>query len=287
MIEKTININDNDGKNMLEVVNNLNGSFFTGVDDQVNLYLDPIVTGYAFIYWVDLPDWFKEDADLKYFKQLSEKNFRSFQGINSIELNTSQLQTGFAGHEINVVTGVSRQNTEFQIGHKEFSGSPMTKMYQKWISMIRDPRTGVALYPKLYNVEYGARNHSGQLLYIMTRPDATNAGKNVVEYACFYSNVVPTNVPLDSLYNFEIGSQDSPQIEITFKGFPEIGPNVNAYAEKILKEKIMSKDGNSFIPFVDMYNSNTIEDGKTLASSGIFSDSFMKNMYAETEKISE
>lgn len=280
MIEKTIN-------NDLEVVNNLNGSFFTGVDDQVNLYLDPIVTGYAFIYWVDLPNWFEKDADLKYFKQLSEKNFRSFQGINSIELNTAQLQTGFAGHEINAVTGISRQNTEFQIGHKEFSGSPMTKMYQKWISMIRDPRTGVALYPKLYNVEYGARNHSGQLLYIMTRPDATNAGKNVVEYACFYSNVVPTNVPLDSLYNFEIGSQDSPQIEITFKGFPEIGPNVNAYAEKILKEKIMSKDGNSFIPFVDMYNSNTIEDGKTLASSGIFSDNFMKNMYAETEQISE
>lgn len=281
MIEKTIN-------NDLEVVNNLNGSFFTGVDDQVNLYLDPIVTGYAFIYWVDLPNWFEKDADLKYFKQLSEKNFRSFQGINSIELNTAQLQTGFAGHEINAVTGISRQNTEFQIGHKEFSGSPMTKMYQKWISMIRDPRTGVALYPKLYNVEYGARNHSGQLLYIMTRPDATNAGKNVVEYACFYSNVVPTNVPLDSLYNFEIGSQDSPQIEITFKGFPEIGPNVNAYAEKILKEKIMSRDGNSFIPFVDMYNSNTIaDDGKTLASSGIFSDNFMKNMYAETEKISE
>lgn len=280
MIEKTIN-------NDLEVVNNLNGSFFTGVDDQVNLYLDPIVTGYAFIYWVDLPNWFEKDADLKYFKQLSEKNFRSFQGINSIELNTAQLQTGFAGHEINAVTGISRQNTEFQIGHKEFSGSPMTKMYQKWISMIRDPRTGVALYPKLYNVEYGARNHSGQLLYIMTRPDATNAGKNVVEYACFYSNVVPTNVPLDSLYNFEIGSQDSPQIEITFKGFPEIGPNVNAYAEKILKEKIMSKNGDSFIPFVDMYNSNTIEDGKTLASSGIFSDNFMKNMYAETEQISE
>lgn len=291
MIERTINIfsTDKDKKpiNMMDAVNNLNGSFFTGVDDQINLYLDPIVTGYAFIYWVDLPDWFNEDADLKYFKQLSEKNFRSFQGINSIELNTSQLQTGFAGHEINVVTGVSRQNTEFQIGHKEFSGSPMTKMYQKWISMIRDPRTGVALYPKLYNVEYGARNHSGQLLYIMTRPDATNAGKNVVEYACFYSNVVPTNVPLDSLYNFEIGSQDSPQIEITFKGFPEIGPNVNAYAEKILKEKIMSKNGDSFIPFVDMYNSNTIEDGKTLASSGIFSDNFMKNMYAETEQISE
>ena len=50
----------------------------------------------------------------------------------------------------------------------------------------------------------------------------------------------------------------------------------------------MSKNGDSFIPFVDMYNSNTIaDDGKTLASSGIFSDNFMKNMYAETEQISE
>jgi hypothetical protein len=275
MIKKTIH-------NDLEAVNNLNGSFFTGVDDQVNLYLDPIVTGYAFIYWVDLPDWFEKDDDLKYFKQLTEKNFRSFSGVNSLELNTGQLQTGFAGHEINVATGISRQNTEFTLGHKEFSGSPMTKMYQKWVSMIRDPRTGLAIYPKLYNVEYGARNHSGQLLYIMTRPDATNAGRHVVEYAAFYSNVIPTNVPLDSLYNFELGSQDSPQIEVTFKGFPEIGPNVNVYAEKVLKDKILSKSGDSYIPFVDMYNASTpADDVKTLASTGIFTNTTMKEIFTE------
>lgn len=260
MIEKTINLVSDDD---LEAVRNLKGSFFTGVDDQMNLYMDPIVTGYAFIYWVDLPFWFEKDADLKNFKALTEKNFRSFQGVSSIELQTGTVQTGFAGHEINVATGIQRQNTEFQIGHKEFSGSPMTKMYQKWISMIRDPRTGISLYPKLYNCEYGARNHSGQLLYIMTRPDATNSGHNVVEYAAFYSNVMPTNVPLDSLYNFEIGNQDSPTIEISFKGFPEIGPNVNAYAQKILNEKIMNSEGESFIPFVDSYNSGTIDSTKT------------------------
>jgi hypothetical protein len=256
MIEKTINLD-------LEPVNNLSGSFFTGVDDQVNLYYDPIVTGYAFIYWVDLPFWFKEDKDLAYFKSFTEKNFRSFSGISPIELQTATHQTGFAGHEMNVVTGVQRNNTDFQISHKEFSGSPMTKMYQKWISMIRDPRTNLALYPKLYNCEYGARNHSGQLLYIMTRPDATNAGHNVVEYAAFYSNVVPTNVPLDTLYNFSIGDQDSPTIEISFKGFPEIGPHVNEYAERILRDKIMSSTGDSFIPFVDSYNAGTIDATKT------------------------
>ena len=259
MINKTINI-DND---TLTAVTQANGSFFTGVEDQTNLYLDPIVTGYAFIYWVSTPAWFDQDPDLKNFKALTQKNFRSFNGISPIELQTGTVNTGFANHEINVVTGVQRQNTDFQIGHKEYSGSPMTKMYQKWISMIRDPRTGIAIYPKLYGVEYGARNHSAQLLYIMTRPDVTNTAKNIVEYAAFYSNVIPTNVPLDSLYNFEIGNQDSPQIEISFRGFPEIGPNVNEFAQKVLNEKIMNSTGDAYIPFVDSYTTGTINSGFT------------------------
>lgn len=275
MIEKTI-------KNDLEAIHGTNNSFFTGVEDTINQYLDPIVTGYAFIYWVSLPEWFEKDADLKYFKNLSQVNFRSFNGISPIELGTGTVQTGFAAHEINVATNISRQNTEFQIGHKEYSGSPMTKMYQKWISMIRDPRTGLAIYPKLYNVEYGARNHSGQLLYIVTRPDATNTNHNVVEYAAFYSNVIPTNVPLDSLYNFEIGNQETPTIEISFKGFPEIGPNVNEYAEKILREKIMNTSGDSYLPFVDMYNTNT--EASQMVSWGQTS---LKEIYQDTEATSE
>jgi len=254
MLDKTIKI-DND---TLTAVSQANGSFFTGVEDQINLYLDPIVTGYAFIYWVNTPSWFDQDPDLKNFKALTQRNFRSFNGVSAIELQTGTTNTGFANHEINFATGIQRQNTDFQIGHKEYSGSPMTKMYQKWISMIRDPRTGIALYPKLYGVEYGARNHSAQLLYIMTRPDVTNTSKNIVEYAAFYSNVIPTNVPLDTLYNFEIGNQDSPQIEISFRGFPEIGPNVNEFAQKVLNEKIMNSTGDAYIPFVDSYTTGTI-----------------------------
>lgn len=254
MIKKTI-------ANDLDKIKGGNNTFFTGVDDEVNNYLDPIVTGYAFIYWVSLPSWFEKDEDLKYFKELTQKNFRSFQGINAIELNTNQITTGFAGNETNVVTSVQRQNTDFSITHKEYSGGVMTKMYQKWISMIRDPRTGIALYPKLYGVDYGARNHSGQLLYIMTRPDATNTNKNIIEYSCFYSNVVPTNVPLDALYNFTLGDQDSPTIDIQFKGFPEMGPNVDAFAKKILKDRILNSSDSSFMPLVDMYNSGTVDAG--------------------------
>lgn len=266
MIKKTIS-------NDLETISGTTSSFFTGFDDTVNLPLDPFVSGYAFIYWVDLPSWFESDEDLKYFKTLSQKNFRSFQNVSGIELGTVTTNSGFANHEINWAGAVTRNNTEFTISHKEFSGGVMRKLYQKWISMIRDPRTGIALYPKLYGVDYGARNHTGQLLYIVTRPDVTNSDKSIVEYAAFYSNVLPTNVPLDTLYNFEIGSQDAPNIDITFKGVPEIGPDVEAYALTVLQDKILNPEGDGYIPFVDSYNTNTeassaVSWGSTAGSLG-------------------
>ena len=273
MIKKTI-------KNDLDTVSGTTSSFFTGVDDTVNLYLDPFVTGYAFIYWVEVPSWFEKDDDLKYFKQLTQKNFRSFQGVGAFDLSTVTTQSGFAGHEINYAGLLSRSNTEFTISHKEYSGGVMRKLYQKWVSMIRDPRTGIALYPKLFGVEYGARNHSAQLLYIVTRPDVTNTEKKIVEYACFYSNVIPTNVPLDSLYNFEIGSQDSPTIDISFRGVPEIGPDVEEYAANILAEKIMNPEGDGYLPFVDSYNTNT---EATKAVSWGAKEGSLKNIYTSND----
>ena len=250
MIEKTIKTN-------LDFVSGTNNTVFTGVDDLVNMNLDPYVSGYAFIYWVQLPSWFEKDQDLKYYKQLSQKNFRSFQGMSPIELQTAQHQMGFAAHEFDVATGINRGGNEFTIAHKEYRGGVMRKLYQKWISMIRDPRTGIALYPKRFDVEYGSRNHTGQLLYIVTSPDVTNTGKNIIEHSVFYSNVLPTNVPLDNLYNFEIGNQESPTIEITFKGVPEFGPDVDEYAKRILDSQIMNTSGDSYLPFVDSYGTNT------------------------------
>lgn len=250
----------------LSSLSGTNNTVFTGVDDLVNLNFDPYVNGYAFIYWVSLPSWFEKDQDLKKFKQMTQKNFKSFQGISDIQLNTVQLQTGFAGHNFDVVGDVNRDNTDFTISHKEYSGGIMRKMYQKWITMMRDPRTGTALYPKLYGVDYGAKNHTGQLLYIVTRPDVTNSGKHNVEFAIFYSNVFPTNVPLGTLYPFELGQQDSPSVDIQFKGFPEIGPDVEDWAQKILNEKIMSPSGDSYIPEADNYHTNP--DANAVFSQG-------------------
>jgi hypothetical protein len=239
--------------NDLSVIAGSTSTFFTGVDDLVNLPFDPIVTGYAFIWWVRLPSWFESDPDLKYFKEMTQKNFRSFQGITNIELQTQEHQTGFAGNEFSIAGNIMKGNTEFTLTHKEYSGGVMRKLYQKWVSYIRDPRTGVALYPRLFNVDYAARNHTGELLYVMTRPDATNAKKNNVEFAAFYSNVIPTTIPLGDLYNYEQGSQDSPTVQIIFKGFMETGPDVERYAQEKLRDEIVGENSGERIPFVDSY----------------------------------
>ena len=257
--------------NDLEKIKGANSTFFTGVDDLVNLNFDPIVTGYAFIWWVQLPSWFEKDPDLKYFKQMTQKNFRSFQGVTEMTLNTATQTTGFANNEFDVATGIVKGNTEFTIGHKEYSGGVMRKLYQKWISYIRDPRTGIALYPRLFNVEYGARNHTGQLLYVVVRPDVTNTQKDIVEYAAFYSNVMPTVIPLGDLYNYEQGSQDSPTISISYKGFQETGPDVEAYAKKVLRENILKvTDGGEGIPFVDSFGTNS--ESSSLLNAGVIKD---------------
>jgi len=266
-IKKTI-LND------LEVIKGANSTFFTGIDDLVNLNFDPIVTGYAFIYWVQLPSWFEKDPDLKYFKQMTQKNFREFSGITEITLNTVQHQTGFGNADFDVASGISKGNTDFSIGHKEYSGTPIRKMYQKWISYIRDTRTGIALYPKLFGVEYGARNHTGQLLYVMVRPDVTNTDKDIVEFAAFYTNVMPTSIPIGE-YNFSLGQQDSPTLSIPFKGFMEIGPDVEEFAKRILREEILKiTDGGDGLPFVDSLSSN--DDASALLNTGVIKDIFNK-----------
>lgn len=271
---KTINLLDSNGGNRLDTIKGSTSSFFTGVDDMINQNFDPYVNGYAFIYWVKLPSWFEKDPDLKFFREMTQKNFMSFNGVDTINLGTASQTTGFAGHQYEVAAGVERGNTEFTIGHKEYSGGIMRKLYSKWMFMIRDPRTGVALYPKLFNVEYGARNHTAQLLYIVCRPDATNnnSKESTVEYAAFYSNVMPKNIPLESLYNYQLGSQESPTIEISFSAFPEIGPAVEKYAQKILKEKILAVSENGEgIPFIDTFG---IHEDAAALTTGTLGDLF-------------
>ncbi len=267
-------------ENPLDSLNKM-GNFFTGADPTSfeGVELDPFVSGYSFIYWVRLPEWFKEDEDLRYFQTLTQKTMVSFNGFSDVELQESSQQYGFAGNETSHVTGIQKGNTDFTIGFKEYSGTPLTKMVNKWVNLIRDKNTGIALYPKLYNVEYSSRNHTGILLYISMRPDVTNTGKDNVEKAFLYSNVFPLNVSWSSLFNYELGSVESPtSIDVNFKGVVLEGPEVDAYAKRVLDEKLLqiSEDNNNGLLFL-----NSIENNK--ATKSMFTSGILKEIYNNEE----
>ena len=252
---KEQSIFSNRAENPLKKINKV-GTFFTSVDPTTyaGIELDPFVNGYAFLYWVSLPSWFEQDKDLENFKVLTQKTMVSINGINDLELVDGDQPYGFAGNSVSNPTGVTRGNTDITIGFKEYSGTPITKSIRKWISYIRDPNTGIATYPKEFNVELSAANHTGQFLLIFMRPDVTNVDHDNIEKAFLCSHVYPLNAPYSTLYSYELGSQNSPDsVEVNFKVVPLEGKAVDDYARKILKEEILnvSADNNNASLFLD------------------------------------
>lgn len=212
-------------------------SFFTGGLNLQKLEFDPLITGYAFIIWVKVPKWV-EDA-YPGFKAMTQKNFKAFDGLADIELETAQYQYGFGNGEYNVAGGIQKQNTEFTLKHEEYSGSPIKNMYQYWVSGIRDPETDIATYARKAGVEYAAKNHTGSLLYIVMRPDVNNIDKKNIEFAAYYTNVFPTRIPLGHL-NYQQGDHNQVEIDIPFKGNMHISPKIDNYARKLLKSSAYS-----------------------------------------------
>lgn len=208
-----------------------NNSFFTGGLNLQKLEFDPLITGYAFIIWTKIPFWMNS----KYpgFKAMTQKNFKSLDGIGDMELQTSAYLYGFSNNEYHVNAGITKQNTEFTLKHQEYSGNPIKNMYQYWVSGIADPETGIASYPVMYGVDYAAKNHTGCLMYIVTRPDANNVKMKNIEFAAYWTNVIPTKIPLGHL-NYTQGTHDLVEIDMPMKGTMHIGPKVDTYAKELL-----------------------------------------------------
>lgn len=205
-------------------------NFFNGYTNAGNNSHDPYISGYAFIKWISVPTWLPNPAE---FKALSEKNFKSFNGINDIQMGTEGIRAGFTGNELHFAKDISKSG-EFTVKYQEQSGSPLSTIYNTWVSGIRDPKTGIATYPKLSGQEYHSANHTGVLLYVVTRPDADNfnGGKNI-EFAALITKVMPTKIALNH-FNYESGSHDFAEPEQEFKGYMNIGEAVENFAAQYM-----------------------------------------------------
>lgn len=207
------------------------GSWFTGKMNTQVLDFDPLVTGYAFFVWTKLPFWVEDTY--KNFKHMTQKNFKAFEGIQDIELQTAQYTHTFNANAYEYATSIQKGNTNFSIRHQEFSGNPIKNMYSFWVTGIRDPETDIALYPRAFGCEYAAKNHTGELLYIVTRPDANNTTHHNIEFAAYYTAVMPTKVPIGH-FGYNQGDHNSPEIDINFVGDFHIGPEVDDFAASVL-----------------------------------------------------
>lgn len=219
-----------------------NGSIRTGVGS-----FDPYVSGFAFIHWVRIPSWLDADA----LRTYSQKNFKALQGISNIELETEGVKNGFTGNEFHYTKSIGNKSSEFTLKHQAHSGSPLDRIYNRWISGIRDPKTGIATYPAETGLPYHSDNHTGSLLYVVTRPDANNfsgANSGIVEKAFLFTHVQPKRINLEH-YNYESGNHEFFELEQQFSGMMHFGEHVDTMANEYIRDKVY-----------DFYTENTFED---------------------------
>lgn len=199
--------------------------------------IDPLITGYGFIKWIHLPKWLptqygSEDAQVKHMLQ---KNFKSLSGLDNLTLNTAATTAGLSTNETHWATSIQKAQG-FSINQQEYTGAPMSELYKLWITGIRDPRTNVAMYPHWSDDgQYGSRYHTGEMIYIQMRPDAYNthaAGANI-EYACYFTNIMPTVIPRD-FRNFTQGTNDLVEFEQQFTGDQHESQQVMDLAQSII-----------------------------------------------------
>ena len=205
------------------------GSIITGAGSH-----DPYVSGYAFILWLKVPAWLSNGEE---FKAFSQKNFKAFGGINDIDMEVAGITGGFTSNQHMYATKLGDKPSEFTLRYQAHSGSPLQRYYDEWVSGVRDPKTGIANYPAEFGLEYHSDNHTGTLLYVVTRPDANNFGGNNIEHASLWTHVMPKRISMGH-FNFEQGNVEVNDLEQPFAGDMHFGQSVSQFAQKYVNGKI-------------------------------------------------
>lgn len=252
------------------------GSWFTGKMNTQKLDFDPLITGYAFIVWTKLPFWVQKTYSN--FADMTQKNFKSFDGLANMELQTAQYTHTFNANQYEYATSLQKQNTNFTLKHQEFSGNPIKNMYQFWITGIRDPETDIAVYPRAFGCTYGAKNHTGELLYIVTRPDANNVERNNIEFAAYYTAVMPTTLPIQH-FAYNQGDHNSPEIDINFVGDLHLGPEVDNFAYDVLNDSVTNGNVSIYAkPYPILTTADFDPSNRDYKDSKATKDSTLKNL---------
>lgn len=206
--------------------------------DDANIgQFDPMVSGYATFFWTKLPPFMMVGNRklTERFRNLTEKGHTSFSGIQDMSITTDDMVGGIAGNGFKLATNMKDDFDGFQMKVYELQGSPVREAIEYWLTGVRDPKSGYATYHGLVDTidgGYCAKNHTGELLYVVTDPSGSSKG---IEYACLITNIMPTKVPRDHL-NLNHGDHNLVQFDLDFTGEKYESAAISQKA-KILFEK--------------------------------------------------
>ena len=216
------------------------GLFLTGIDvSQKNIdQFDPLRGGFARIFILQLPYFMVklDSAVCKRFKHFIEFGFTKIDGLGDATLETEKVSGGYTGGEFAVPSITKDQIDEVTISCYEFTGSPIREFIDTWMTGISDPLTGLSHYHGMISntLPFRAKNHTMECIYVVTDPTGVN-----IEYACMFSNMMPTTVP-KSHFNYESGSHPAVSLDLKFTANKYESPQINTIATALLdKYKIV------------------------------------------------
>lgn len=198
---------------------------------------DPLKTGFGRIFMIRQPLFIEELAKnstdlqnkMSMFKHILEYANTGVEGGNDIQVQTSQMQGGYTNRAMDIPTIATDDTNELTIKTYEFSGSPVREFVQFWINGVADLQSGFSHY-------YGApvpvsqANHTAEFIYVVT----DQSGKKV-EFAALYANCFPKSVQL-SQFNYDAGTHDLVQMNVTFTATRYMSPQINEQAVKLINK---------------------------------------------------
>jgi hypothetical protein len=195
------------------------------------------ITGFFYLLWVRTPLFLDEQlGGTNLFKSLGRVASNAVT-LPDVTLNTTDVQEGFGGTNKRSIPTTIDLSNDINIKYYEYSGTPVSKAHQIWISGIRDYASGVS---SINNYQY--RNYTGDLLYITTKPVFYSGNSqptpDLIESAHFLTGVMPTQ-DKQSAFSSDITNADKVEQDIPYKiSQMFMGPNVNQFAASKLSEVI-------------------------------------------------
>lgn len=207
------------------------GRFLRKWGTKKSYVVEPYVTGYHFIRFLDFPTSISsEDKNI-----LPSDPPRVLEAscmavtLPGATMNKAEV-IGLGNIKYGVPTNSDVDNT-LTIRFLETQGVPIAKIITKWFNSIRHLALGIA-----FTDEYNKSKYCANLLYWTTRPD----GKTIEYYACL-AGIFPTRAPLD-VFGHDLASYDKLEIDVEFHVdyiFPLekwVLEKVSSYAESYREE---------------------------------------------------